>query len=115
MLRTQAPPMGWNSYNYYNCFPNETVIRSNAKGLVDTGLAKLGYNLVTVDCGWPAKDRDSAGRVQWNPKLFPAGPKALGDYIHGLGLKYGLYSGGGYLQVGHEMSKLAVELYTDTL
>lgn len=92
--------MGWNSYNKYNCFPNETIIRQNAQGLVDLGFSDLGYKIVTVDCGWPSPDRDSEGRLQWNEELFPSGPVALGDFIHDLGLQFGLYSGAGYLQCG---------------
>jgi alpha-galactosidase len=92
--------MGWNSYNRYNCYPSETIIRENAQGLVDLGFSDLGYNIVTVDCGWPAKDRDSEGRLQWDADLFPSGPVALGEYIHELGLQFGLYSGAGYLQCG---------------
>ncbi|CAI4212053.1 unnamed protein product [Parascedosporium putredinis] len=80
--------------------PRESVIRTNAQALVDLGLADLGYSSVTVDCGWPAKNRDAQGRLQWNPTLFPSGPVALGEFIHGLGLKFGLYSGAGYLQCG---------------
>jgi len=93
--------MGWNSYNYYSCNPSEEIITSNARGLVDLGLAALGYDHVTTDCGWMVKDRDSKGRLQWNKDLFPSGGgKALGDYLHGLGLKFGLYSGAGYYQCG---------------
>ncbi|KAL2126428.1 hypothetical protein VTI74DRAFT_930 [Chaetomium olivicolor] len=92
--------MGWNRYNYYNCFPNETIIKSNADGLITSGLAALGYRMVTTDCGWPAADRDIAGKLQFNPNLFPSGGAALGRYLHGRGLKFGLYSGGGYYQCG---------------
>ncbi|KPM44124.1 putative alpha-galactosidase D [Neonectria ditissima] len=99
-VRSPTPPMGWNSYNSYSCSPSEEIIKKNAQGLVDTGLADLGYLSVTVDCGWPAKDRSSEGELQWNEELFPSGGKALGEYIHDLGLKFGLYSGAGYLQCG---------------
>jgi alpha-galactosidase len=101
--RSPTPPMGWNSYNYYNCFPNETIIKSNADGLVSSGLAALGYTMVTTDCGWPDPKRDAQGKLQFNPKLFPSGGKALGEYIHARGLKYGLYSGGGYYQCGGDV------------
>lgn len=50
-LDTATPPMGWNSYNHYACSPSEAAIRSNAQGLVDTGLADKGYTYVTTDCG----------------------------------------------------------------
>ncbi|KAI4593806.1 hypothetical protein KJ359_008847 [Pestalotiopsis sp. 9143b] len=97
--RTSTPPMGWNSYNYYGCSPTEDIIKNNAQGLVDLGLASLGYTYVTTDCGWPSRDRDAEGRIQFNETLFPSGPVALGEFIHGLGLKYGLYSGGGYEEI----------------
>ncbi|KAJ4252399.1 hypothetical protein NW762_010997 [Fusarium torreyae] len=99
-VKSPTPPMGWNSYNHYNCRPSEDIIKINAKGLVDLGFSDLGYTIVTVDCGWPSRDRDDEGRLQWNSTLFPSGPKALGDYIHDLGLEFGLYSGAGYLQCG---------------
>ncbi|WYZ43886.1 hypothetical protein EsH8_VII_000322 [Colletotrichum jinshuiense] len=99
--KTPTPQMGWNSYNYYNCYPNETLIKENAHALVDTGLAEAGYTTVTTDCGWPAKERAADGQLVWNPELFPSGGgKELGDYIHNLGLKFGVYSGGGYYQCG---------------
>lgn len=99
-VKSPTPPMGWNSYNKYGCNPNEEIIKLNAKGLSDLGFKDLGYDVVTVDCGWPEVDRDSEGRLQWNKELFPSGPIELGDYIHNLGLKFGLYSGAGYLQCG---------------
>ncbi|KXH32010.1 alpha-galactosidase [Colletotrichum nymphaeae SA-01] len=99
--KTPTPQMGWNSYNYYNCYPNETLIKENAHALINTGLADAGYTTVTTDCGWPAKERSADGELVWNPALFPSGGgKELGDYIHNLGLKFGVYSGGGYYQCG---------------
>ncbi|KAM7210946.1 glycoside hydrolase [Rhypophila decipiens] len=92
--------MGWNSYNNYGCNPSEQIMKTNAQGLVNQGLDKLGYTYVTTDCGWNANHRDSSQRLVWNPTLFPSGGKALCNYIHGLGLKCGLYSGGGYFQCG---------------
>lgn len=101
-VRSPTPPMGWNSYNTWNCLPSEDKIKTSAQGLIDLGLDKAGYNFVTVDCGWPSEDRDAEGKLQWNETLFPSGGKALGDFIHGLGLDFGLYSGAGYLQCGSE-------------
>lgn len=99
-VRSPTPPMGWNSYNTYNCFPSEEKIKHSTDGLVALGLDKLGYNFITIDCGWPSRDRTADGKLQWNETLFPSGGKALGDYIHSLGLDFGLYSGAGYLQCG---------------
>lgn len=99
-VRSLTPPLGWNTYNKYACTPTEDIVKSNANGLVDLGFLKLGYKDVFIDCGWPIKDRDSQGRMQWNTTLFPSGPDALGDYLHKLGLSFGVYSGGGYFQCG---------------
>jgi hypothetical protein len=99
-VRSQSPPMGWNSYNTWSCSPSEDKIKQSTEGLIALGLDKVGYNFITVDCGWPSRDRDSKGRLQWNATLFPSGGKALGDFIHNLGLDFGLYSGAGYLQCG---------------
>lgn len=99
-VRPTAPLMGWNSYNYYGCKPSENIIKTNAQGLVDLGLRDLGYTYVTPDCGWDANYRDDSNQLVWNPNLFPSGGKALGDYLHGLDLKFGVYSGAGYYQCG---------------
>ncbi|KAL8306437.1 hypothetical protein RB597_003043 [Gaeumannomyces tritici] len=95
-----TPPMGWNSYNTFGCSPSEEHIKTSARGLVDLGFRDLGYKTVTVDCGWNGRDRDAQGRLQWNETRFPSGGRALGDFVHGLGLRFGLYSGAGYLQCG---------------
>lgn len=99
-VRTSTPVMGWNSYNYYNCYPNETIIQENAAGLVSLGFHGAGYNYVTTDCGWNSNYRDSSGQLVWNSTTFPSGASALGKYIHGLGLKFGVYSGAGHFQCG---------------
>ncbi|KAF2661108.1 carbohydrate-binding module family 35 protein [Lophiostoma macrostomum CBS 122681] len=100
IVRSPAPPMGWNSYNSYSCNPSEAIIKLNAEGLISTGLKDLGYTLVTPDCGWQNQSRDAQQQMQWNATLFPSGGEALGKYLHGLGLRFGLYSGGGYHQCG---------------
>ncbi|KAF4628248.1 hypothetical protein G7Y89_g9903 [Cudoniella acicularis] len=91
----RTPLMGWNSYNHYSCYPNETIIHSNAQALVNLGLKEKGYEYITVDCGWTLPDRLANGTLTWNPALFPSGYFALGQFIHGLGLKFGVYSDGG--------------------
>ncbi|KAM0425897.1 hypothetical protein ACHAPT_008835 [Fusarium lateritium] len=99
-VKSPTPPMGWNTYNRYHCDISEDIVKSNAKGLVDLGFADLGYTIVAVDCGWMTNERDEENRLQWNTTIFPSGPKALGEYIHDLGLEFGLYSGAGYYQCG---------------
>ncbi|CAG8972131.1 hypothetical protein HYALB_00008136 [Hymenoscyphus albidus] len=91
----KTPILGWNSYNHYSCSPNEKIIKSNAQALVDLGLQALGYNYVVVDCGWTVPDRATDGQLQPNPDLFPSGYKALGDWLHKLDLKFGVYQDAG--------------------
>jgi hypothetical protein len=97
-IKLATPQMGWNSYNHYGCVPTEEIMKTNAQGLVDHGLAALGYVYVTPDCGWMTSERDATGQLVWNTTLFPSGGPALGDFLHGIGLKFGLYSGAGYYQ-----------------
>lgn len=99
-VRSPTPPMGWNSYNTFACKPTEALIKQSARGLVDLGLRGVGYDFVTVDCGWMTSSRDSQGRLQWDTRAFPSGGKALGDFLHGLNLVFGLYSGAGYYHCG---------------
>ncbi|ORY15914.1 glycoside hydrolase superfamily [Clohesyomyces aquaticus] len=106
--RTSTPSMGWNSYNKYGCNPTETIIKNNAKGLVDQGLLELGYEYITIDCGWNTDSRDSKNRLFFNKLTFPSGGVGLGTHIHGLGLKYGLYSGAGVKQCGSETLKASL-------
>ncbi|KAI5244821.1 putative alpha-galactosidase D [Aureobasidium subglaciale] len=110
-----APPMGWNSYNHYNCAPNQSIIQSNANVLVNLGLADLGYTYVTTDCGWTIPDRGADGKLTWNETLFPSGFPAVGQYIHDLGLGFGIYSDGGVLMCAgsiNQTGSLGFE-YTD--
>ncbi|QDS73740.1 hypothetical protein FKW77_004773 [Venturia effusa] len=89
------PIMGWNSYNHYSCSPNESIIHSNAQALVDLGLKAVGYHFVTVDCGWTVPKRSASGTLMPNPARFPSGYPALSDFIHSLGLGFGVYSDAG--------------------
>ncbi|KAI3925036.1 hypothetical protein MKW98_009686 [Papaver atlanticum] len=91
----QTPQMGWNSWNFFACNINETLIKETADALVDTGLAKLGYTYVNIDDCWSDLLRSSTGELVPDPKNFPSGIKVLADYIHGKGLKLGIYSDAG--------------------
>jgi alpha-galactosidase len=87
----RTPPMGWNSWNTFGCNIDETLIRQVADAIVTTGMRDLGYQYVVVDDCWFNPNRDSAGNLQGDPGRFPSGMKALGDYLHGKGLKFGIY------------------------
>ena len=90
----KTPAMGWNSWNYYGCNINEEIVRETAQLLISTCLAKKGYVYVNIDDCWQ-KERDVNGRIVDDKEAFPFGMKELADYIHSLGLKFGLYSNAG--------------------
>lgn len=89
-----SPPMGWNSWNIFGCDINEEMIRGVADALVDSGLKDAGYEYIVIDDCWHG-ERDSLGFIQANPDRFPSGIKALADYVHSKGLKFGIYSDAG--------------------
>lgn len=86
-----TPPMGWNSWNRFGCDINETVIRGAADAMVASGMKDAGYQYIVIDDCWHGA-RDAHGDIQPDPARFPSGIKALGDYIHSKGLKFGIYS-----------------------
>ncbi|MGW1060714.1 glycoside hydrolase family 27 protein [Micromonospora rubida] len=83
--------MGWNSWNSFGCNISETLIRQMADSIVSSGMRDVGYQYVVVDDCWFNPNRDSAGNLQGDPTRFPSGMRALGDYLHGQGLKFGIY------------------------
>lgn len=89
-----TPPMGWNSWNRFGCNVSERLIRGAADALVAAGMKDAGYEYVVIDDCWQV-DRDAAGRIVADPERFPSGMKALADYVHSKGLKFGLYSDAG--------------------
>jgi alpha-galactosidase len=89
-----TPPMGWNSWNKFGCEVNEEVVRDAADALVASGMKEAGYQYVVVDDCWQV-ERDAGGKIVADPTRFPSGMKALADYVHSKGLKFGLYSDAG--------------------
>jgi alpha-galactosidase len=89
-----TPPMGWNSWNKFACNVSESLIKETADAFVSTGLKDAGYSYVVIDDCWQVS-RDSNGTIVADPQRFPSGMKALADYVHGKGLKFGLYSDAG--------------------
>ncbi|MHC4749360.1 MAG: sialate O-acetylesterase [Planctomycetota bacterium] len=92
-----TPPMGWNSWNAFETEIDEKKIRAIADAMVNSGMRDAGYKYLVLDDGWMAKERDKNGRLIADPKKFPSGMKAIGDYIHSKGLKFGLYEDRGKL------------------
>lgn len=87
-----TPPMGWNSWNTFTWNINEALIRETADAMVETGLKDAGYEYVVIDDCWSLKERDKNGRLVPDPEKFPRGMKAVADYVHSKGLKFGMYS-----------------------
>jgi len=87
-----TPPMGWNSWNAFNCSGlTESLAKSMADAFISTGMKDVGYQYVNLDDCW-MDGRDSSGKLKPSASKFPSGIKALADYIHGKGLKIGIYS-----------------------
>jgi hypothetical protein len=86
-----TPPMGWNSWNAFQKDIDEAKIKEIADVLAASGMRDAGYTYLVLDDAWMASARDENGRLVADPRKFPSGMKALGDYIHGKGLKFGLY------------------------
>ncbi|KAL5011871.1 hypothetical protein ScPMuIL_010422 [Solemya velum] len=97
----RTPPMGWMAWERFRCNVNctedpenclsEKLIKKMADRMVSLGLLDVGYEYVSIDDCWPTKERDSNGRLVPDPTRFPSGMKALGDYLHSKGLKFGIY------------------------
>lgn len=107
-----TPPMGWNSYDYYDTTVNEEQIKANADYMAEH-LKEFGWEYIVVDIEWYSNDAgtkrdrfqyipfgddemDDYGRLQPAPSRFPSsaggkGFKPLADYVHGLGLKFGIH------------------------
>src|SRR5580704_12225744 len=81
-----TPPMGWNSWNKFACNVSQDMIGSMADAMVKSGMKDAGYQYVNVDDCWQVS-RDVSGNIVADPQRFPHGMKAVGDYIHSLGLK----------------------------
>ncbi len=99
----KTPPMGWNSWCRYGTSITEELIKKVADAMVKSGMRDAGYVYVNLDDGWqaPGAKFDKDGYPLWDKKKFPGGMKALGDYLHERGLKFGIYSRAGWVK-GHE-------------
>ena len=87
----KKPPMGWNSWNTFGDKINEQLIKEMTDRIVEDGYRDLGYEYVIIDDCWSLRERVD-GKLVADPALFPNGMKALADYIHSKGLKFGMYS-----------------------
>jgi len=90
----RTPPMGWNSWNKFACNVSEDLIKQAADAMVSSGMRDAGYRYVVIDDCWQV-DRDASGNIIADAQHFPSGIKALADYVHAKGLKFGIYSDAG--------------------
>jgi alpha-galactosidase len=95
----RTPPMGWNSWNCFHLDISDAKVREIADAMVKTGMRDAGYQYLVIDDGWQGK-RDESGVLHPNER-FPD-MKALGDYVHGKGLKLGIYSSPGPRTCGNQ-------------
>src|SRR5438067_512712 len=89
----KTPPMGWNSWNKFAARVDDATVRAIADAMASNGMKDVGYTFINIDDTWEAEKRDSNGNITTNKK-FPD-MKALADYVHGKGLKLGIYSSPG--------------------
>ncbi|MGN6375077.1 MAG: glycoside hydrolase family 27 protein [Sphingomonas sp.] len=108
-----TPPMGWNSWNKFGCDVDEKTVRAAADAMATNGMRDAGYEYLVIDDCWHGK-RNADGFIQADPVKFPSGMKALGDYIHARGLKFGIYSDAGLETCAHRPGSQGHE-YQDAL
>lgn len=87
-----TPPMGWNSWNVWAGAVSAEKVKASADAFMKDGLADYGYQYVNIDDTWEGA-RDANGMILTNKKFGDM--KSLSDYVHGMGLKLGIYSGPG--------------------
>lgn len=90
----QPPIMGWSSWNTYGFQINDSLVRTQADAMVNLGFFEKGYKYINIDDGFFG-GRDKDGHLLIHPTRFPNGLRTLVDYIHGKGLKAGIYSDAG--------------------
>jgi alpha-galactosidase len=88
-----TPPMGWNSWNCWGINVSAEKVKSSAQALVDKGLIDYGWTYINIDDGWEAAARAADSSIVPNEKFTDM--YGLGNWLHGKGLKFGIYSSPG--------------------
>jgi alpha-galactosidase len=86
-----TPPMGWSSWYHYGCGIRASLFEQTASAMARNGMAAAGYKYVNIDDCWMTRRRTLQGELQPNPNRFPDGIAGVANYVHGLGLKLGIY------------------------
>jgi len=87
-----TPPMGWNSWNTFQTNISEKLVMEITDSMLSSGMKAAGYEYIVLDDGWMAMERNKQGDLVPDPVKFPNGIKAVADYVHSKGLKFGLYN-----------------------
>lgn len=95
-----GPTMGWSSWNTFALNISESIIKGQADAMVSKGLFDAGYDHINIDDGYFGGRDTETGQLKIHPTRFKNGLKPVVDYIHGKGLKAGIYSDGGYNTCG---------------
>jgi alpha-galactosidase len=85
-----TPPIGWNGWNSWARNIDREKVIASADAMVKMGLNQHGWTYINIDDAWQGQRGGTFNAIQPNEK-FP-NFKAMADYIHGLGLKLGVYS-----------------------
>jgi alpha-galactosidase len=105
--------MGWNTWNKFGCNVSEELVKGAADAMVASGMKDAGYQYIVIDDCWQVK-RDEKGNIVPFPDRFPNGIKAVADYVHSKGLKFGIYSDAGTKTCGGKPGGLGHE-YQDAI
>lgn len=85
-----TPPIGWNGWNSWARNIDREKVIASADAMVKMGLNQHGWTYINIDDAWQGQRGGTLNAIQPNEK-FP-NFKEMADYIHGLGLKLGVYS-----------------------
>ena len=85
-----TPPIGWNGWNSWARNIDREKVIASADAMVKMGLNQHGWTYINIDDAWQGQRGGTFNAIQPNEK-FP-NFKEMADYIHGLGLKLGVYS-----------------------
>ncbi len=83
--------MGWNCWNTFGCDATEQIVKDTADFMASSGMRDAGYQYLTIDDCWMERSRDSEGRLVPEAAKYPHGLAELAAYVHGKGLKFGVY------------------------
>ena len=99
----RVPIRGYQSWNDLGAKVSEALLKQRADSLVSSGLAALGYTYVCIDDIWASANRDpNTSELVPDAERFPNGMKAVSDYMHSRGLKFGLYTALGNHTCSHK-------------